>query len=319
MRGFDLASHPGPERALQVIEAVIREAAGVHAVLLYGPDDAARLALGRALAQAWLCPKASTEGACLECGVCQSFANGRAVDYQEIHPYGASAWIPDAEIAGGGGGAKKSRYVPVIDYFRVGPLAAKHKVVLLHRVDRMSQAAANGLLKTLEEPAPFAKLILTTSRVGAILPTVLSRCLAVACELPGVEGLSSRSEPERVFCEGAPGMADRVASNLDAYDKLLAFFDSLPRLPRGAALKSAEQFRALAEGLESMFDDGAERAANAEAIRALGAWLAVKHPDRLDVRVAALEAHRRVMGNASMPAQCDWLFGLLIGTGPWAA
>lgn len=254
----------------------------------------------------------------MECGVCQSFANARAVDYQEIHPFGASAWIPDAEIAGGGGSAKKSRYVPVIDFFRVGPLAAKHKVVLLHRVDRMSQAAANGLLKTLEEPAPFAKLILTTGRVGAILPTVLSRCLAVACELPDSSALAARSAAERMFCEGAPGMANRIAANLAPYSKLLEFFESLPYLPRGAALRASEQFRALAEGLEGMFDEGAERAANAEAIRALGSWLAVQHPERLDARLASIEAHRRVMGNASMPAQSDWLLSMLAATGPWA-
>lgn len=299
-----------------MIQAVIREGSGVHAVLLYGPDDAARLALGRALAGSWLCPKATPEGACMECGVCQSFSNARAVDYQEIHPYGASAWIPDAEIAGGGGTSKKSRYVPVIDFFRVGPLAAKHKVVLLHRVDRMSQAAAHGLLKTLEEPAPFAKLILTTGRVGAILPTVLSRCLAVACELPDSTTLDSRSEAERMFCEGAPGMADRIAANLAPYTKLLEFFDSLPDLPRGGALRAAEQFRALAEGLEGMFEEGADRAANAEAIRALGSWLAVKHPDRLDARLAAIEAHRRVMGNASMPAQSDWLMSVVTANIP---
>jgi DNA polymerase-3 subunit delta' len=297
-----------------VVSAVARTGTGVHALLLYGPDDAARLALGRALALAWLCPGAGPEGACLECGVCQSFANGRAVDYQEIHPYGASAWIPDAEIAGGGGTARKSRFVPVIDFFRVGPLAARHKVVLLHRADRMSPAAANGLLKTLEEPAPFARLILTTSRAGAILPTVMSRCLAVACDLPAAGALSGRSEAERVFCEGAPGLADRIAAHLRPYERLLSFLDGLPAMPRGAALRASERFRGLAEGFEDLFEDGAERAANGEALRALGAWLAARHPLLIEARLATAEAHRRVLGNASMQAQCDWLFAMLLST-----
>ena len=40
----------------------------------------------------------------------------------------------------------------------------------------MSDAAANCLLKTLEEPQAHAVLILTAQDVGQLLPTIVSRC-----------------------------------------------------------------------------------------------------------------------------------------------
>ena len=48
-------------------------------------------------------------------------------------------------------------------FFRTRPLMARHKVMIFEEVEKMNADAANALLKTLEEPEPHAKLILTTS------------------------------------------------------------------------------------------------------------------------------------------------------------
>lgn len=55
------------------------------------------------------------------------------------------------------------------------PFEAKKKVFFLADADRMQAEAANALLKTLEEPGPFAYFFLLTSRPGDLLPTVRSR------------------------------------------------------------------------------------------------------------------------------------------------
>ncbi len=64
------------------------------------------------------------------------------------------------------------------------PAMGKRKVMILGDADRMiaqegSDAAANALLKLLEEPLPDTTLILTTSEPGALLPTIRSRVVAV--------------------------------------------------------------------------------------------------------------------------------------------
>jgi DNA polymerase-3 subunit delta' len=46
----------------------------------------------------------------------------------------------------------------------------------MEAADRMNPAAANAFLKTLEEPPGDALLILLTTNIGAVLPTILSRC-----------------------------------------------------------------------------------------------------------------------------------------------
>lgn len=58
------------------------------------------------------------------------------------------------------------------------PLEASRSVVVLEQADSMAEAAANGLLKTLEEPGN-ATLILLAPSVESLLPTLVSRCQRV--------------------------------------------------------------------------------------------------------------------------------------------
>lgn len=51
----------------------------------------------------------------------------------------------------------------------------KHKVLIIENADRMQESARNAFLKILEEPPVNVVFILTTSRRGAIMPTILSR------------------------------------------------------------------------------------------------------------------------------------------------
>ncbi len=56
------------------------------------------------------------------------------------------------------------------------PFEGKRKVVVITEVENMHPSSANSLLKTLEEPAPDSHLILTTTDINRLLPTVVSRC-----------------------------------------------------------------------------------------------------------------------------------------------
>jgi DNA polymerase-3 subunit delta' len=56
------------------------------------------------------------------------------------------------------------------------PFEGKRKVVIIAEVENMHPSSANSLLKTLEEPPPDSNLILTTTDINRLLPTVVSRC-----------------------------------------------------------------------------------------------------------------------------------------------
>ena len=55
----------------------------------------------------------------------------------------------------------------------------RKRVIIVSRADEMGDAAANTLLKTLEEPGGNTMLILTTSHRNALLSTIVSRCQVV--------------------------------------------------------------------------------------------------------------------------------------------
>lgn len=59
------------------------------------------------------------------------------------------------------------------------PYEGRRKVAVIVAADRMNTAASNALLKTLEEPPGTLMLILTASRAGRLLPTIVSRCQPV--------------------------------------------------------------------------------------------------------------------------------------------
>ena len=61
----------------------------------------------------------------------------------------------------------------------LSPKMSDKKCSIIYDVDRMSGAAANAFLKTLEEPPLDTVIVLTTSKCNNVLPTIVSRCLMV--------------------------------------------------------------------------------------------------------------------------------------------
>ncbi len=63
----------------------------------------------------------------------------------------------------------------VESFFSYSPEVAQKKYVFIFDIDRMTQQAANAILKTLEEPPSFGVIICTTTRWYYLLPTIRSR------------------------------------------------------------------------------------------------------------------------------------------------
>jgi len=128
--------------------------------LLHGPTGLGSEQLMTAMARTLLCP----QGGCGQCTACAMLDAG-------THP---DLW--QCTLAAG----KKEIRVEVIRDLNTWVYEAPHqggaKVVLLWPVEAMNRSAANALLKTLEEPPEDTRFILLTHRLGALLPTIRSRC-----------------------------------------------------------------------------------------------------------------------------------------------
>lgn len=138
-----------------------------HAYLFYGPQGSGKRTLARQFAQAILC-RGALPRPCGRCPDCVKVL-------KNIHP--------DLFTAGGEGG-KSSFHAEVVRKIRseayILPNSGEYKVYLLCGVENMSAAAANALLKVLEEPPRHVVFLLTCENKSAIPETLVSRCVPVA-------------------------------------------------------------------------------------------------------------------------------------------
>jgi len=156
------------------------------------------------------------------------------------------------------------------------PFEGARRLFVIADADAMAEESQNALLKTLEEPAPYAHLILITSEPDALLETVRSRCRAIRF------APLSPDAAEEILAERAPASSQgerRAASRLAAGDvERAALLCSPPgRELRDAVVATARAARAgdLAqrpwERLLAAAESGAEAAADTarEGARAL--------------------------------------------------
>jgi DNA polymerase-3 subunit delta' len=309
----------GLESAKRVVRKIASGESSVHAVLLYGAKGSGKTALAEALGEALLCTDPQPDGACGVCRACGAFQRGTSPDWMLIEPQGPSAFIMVPWITRSRNPKPDDPSPTLQEFFRTPPLASRMKVAFLRDAHRMNDRAANALLKTLEEPHPHARLILSTDSVGGVLPTILSRCVALACELPSVDELRDLAPEATVddlrLAEGAPGRVRTILANPAAYRKISEFGHSLKRRRRAEALKVSEEFRTISEGLQKATDGGA-RATNAEALDMLAAFLAREPevPPRWAQHV--IEAHRRIVGNGNPGMVLDALFTRMLRRRP---
>jgi len=80
-------------------------------------------------------------------------------------------------------------------------LMGKRKVAIIFEADRMTAEAANGFLKTLEEPPNHSLLLLTSEQPETLPETILSRCITVPLNRAQAEELTPAQ------CEMLDGMA----------------------------------------------------------------------------------------------------------------
>ena len=172
-----------------------------HGLLLTGPERLGKRELAERLVQALLCPQAGPAGACGHCRACAMFESRYQRDPLEMrpdetpaHPAGHPGH-PDARYVGyvwnEKASPKRMFQELVIEQIRelsswlvLSPQLAGPKVALIEPAHALTHAAANALLKTLEEPVPGRYLVLVTDQPQRLPATIRSRCQRLEVKLP---------------------------------------------------------------------------------------------------------------------------------------
>lgn len=197
-----------------------------HALLVSGRPGIGKVEFARSLAQSLLCESPIDRLACGECPSCHWFGQSNHPDYREIVPEAAEEADGEGAEADAGKEAGKKSLVIKIDQVRairdfvaLSTHRAGHRAIVLHPAEALQPAAANALLKTLEEPPPATVIVLVADRPARLLATIRSRCEAVLLRAPRREpalawlASAGAQEPEvaLALAGGAPLLAARLA------------------------------------------------------------------------------------------------------------
>jgi DNA polymerase-3 subunit delta' len=161
-----------------------------HAMLFHGQEGIGKTRLAQAYAQSLLCQTPLAEGyACGSCPACHWFAQGHHPDYLLIQSE-SMAEEGREEAEEGKAKGKPSRTIRIEqirdmqDTLAAGSHQSGLRVILILPAEAMNASTANALLKSLEEPPPGTLFLLVSHEPNRLLPTVRSRCQAVAIPLP---------------------------------------------------------------------------------------------------------------------------------------
>lgn len=150
-----------------------------HAYTVEGGSEAERLGFAVGFAQALSCENRETSGLPLPCGKCRSCRNI------------AAGISPDVTVSG----PEEGRATLGVDAvralradIRITPSESDFKVYILRSADSMTVQAQNAFLLTLEEPPPYAVILLLCRDSRALLETVRSRAPALRLDVPADGG-----------------------------------------------------------------------------------------------------------------------------------
>jgi len=153
----ELDRHPNARALLAPVFAAAGRPS--HAYLFYGPGGSGKRAAASAVAAELLAAGSRDPE-----GTRRRVSSRAHPDLTWVAPSGAHE-ILVSDIDG-----------PVVAAASRTPFEASRRVFVIERVDELGDEAANRMLKTLEEPAPFVHMILLTDRLVEVLPTIRSRC-----------------------------------------------------------------------------------------------------------------------------------------------
>ncbi|XVS64811.1 DNA polymerase III subunit delta' [Actinosynnema sp. CA-299493] len=271
----------GQPEAVAVLSAAAEAAASIvaggtpapgamtHAWLFTGPPGSGRSVAARAFAAALQCGATDDRPGCGACAGCHTTLAGTHADVRVVAPEGLS--ISVAEMRS------------LVQVSARRPTSGRWQVVIIADADRLTEGAANALLKAVEEPPARTVFLLCapSDHPEDVSVTIRSRCRIVSLATPRVAAIASALEHEGVapevaswaasVCGGHVGRARRLATDEESRSRREAVLRIPTALRRPAdVFTCADQLVSAAEGDAQTANEGRDVAEREALETAMG-------------------------------------------------
>ena len=200
-----------PAAVAELAAAAADPAAMTHAWLFTGPPGSGRSVAARAFAAALQCPRHG----CGECTACHTTMHGTHADVREVVPEGLSIGVDEMRA--------------LVQIAARQPATGRYQIVIIGDADRLTERAANALLKAVEEPSEQTVFLLCapSEHPDDVPITIRSRCRVVPLHSPPASAIAAvlvrrdgidgpTAEWAASVCGGHIGRARHLATDDDA-------------------------------------------------------------------------------------------------------
>lgn len=282
----------GQDRAVGVLQRAVarqHERSGLaHAWLVTGPPGSGRSVAARAFAAALQC----AQGGCGVCPDCRETLAGS-------HPDVTVLATDEMQL-------RKDVVIDLVRRASVAPTRGRWVVVVVEDADRLRDVAANMLLKEVEEPPPHTVWVLCAPFPEDLLPTIRSRCRAIALGVPPAAAVAQVlidrygvSPAEAAWAaaasQGHIGVARRLALDPDARRRRREVLRTPSRaVGVPGAVQAAQELRDIATEESAVAVEAAHHEQDAAWLHTMGVATPEELPRQVRTQWRELqESHKR--------------------------
>jgi len=242
------------EHVKNTLENAITQGRIAHGYIFSGQRGTGKTTIARILARCLNCVQGPTVNPCGECASCKEITAGGAPDVIEI----------DAASNRGINEMRELR-----ENVRYQPQRDRYKIFIVDEAHQITNEAFNALLKTIEEPPPWAVFVLCTTESHKIPATIASRCQHFSFRSVDFEDLTARmlwiceqegieADPEALAILAAAGEGS-VRDSLSALDQAIACCGAKLHAPEVRALLGAFSLESLEKVSQALADGESRR------------------------------------------------------------
>ncbi len=224
---FSFSEIVGHETIKEHLQTAIREEKPFHAYIFHGDVGVGKETMAKTFAAGLMC-QGDSEKPCGNCVSCHQLESGNHPDVIWVKRERSSLGVDEIREQ-------------LCNSMEIKPFSSPYKIYIVQEAEKMTEAAQNALLKTIEEPPEYGVVILLTSNLSELLTTIQSRCLTLdfrplttnaveeylksQCQIPDYLAKASAA-----FAQGNLGKAMRYARSEDFIERKDSILSLLRRV-----------------------------------------------------------------------------------------
>ena len=232
----------GQEQIKEHLQNAISAKKISHAYIINGEKSSGKEFIARVFAMTLQCEKGGTEP-CQECHSCKQALSDNQPDIIYVsHEKPNTISVDDIRAQ-------------INNDIAIKPYSSPYKIYIIPDAEMMTVQAQNALLKTIEEPPEYAVILLLTSNIDSLLPTIRSRCVRLDLKVVD-DGLVKKylmehlqvpdyqAEIDASYAQGSIGKAKEAATSQEFADmtanalKILKYANSMEVYELTEAIKT---------------------------------------------------------------------------------